>query len=623
MLRIDFETRGVVDLPKRGVHIYAADDNTEVWCMAYAFGDEPVEIWVAGEVLPNRIAQYVEDGGLVGAWNAAFELAIWNTIMGPRYGWPELRVEQCRCTMMMAAAMSLPLSLDKAAKALRLDVTKDMVGHRIMMRMAKPRKLEPLTWWDRPERTEKLYAYCKQDVEVERLAAGKLRDLSDSEQALWVLDQKINARGVPVDMDSVAWLIDWCESERERLNSRMASVTNGQVNDCTNVGLLAAFAGVASVAAGVMGEHISNSSGAIKEALELRMQYAKTSTKKLEAFQRGTMDDGAMRGIFQFYGAESTGRWSGRRVQPQNFPRPSCSQEEIERRIAERDFASLTEVSDCLRAMICAPEGTEFVCSDFSSIEARVLAWMAGEEGVLDIFKRGGDVYIHAAAGIFKVAEAAVDKSQRQIGKVAILALGYQGAKGAFNSMANAYGVMLPERQVENIVEGWRKANKQIVAWWYNLEETATKAIHNKGKKYTAGPVTLVHKLGHLWVKLPSGRLLCFPRAKIGTVKKPWGDGVGIKYVGENSYTRKVEWLTTYGGKICENIVQAVARDLLAEALVRVEAGGYQVCMHVHDEIVAVGDGLEKFEQIMAEAPAWADGLPLGAEGWQGRRFRK
>ena len=624
MLRIDFETRSTVDLPKRGVHVYAAREDTDAWCMAYAFDDEPVELWVRGQELPERIVRHVEAGGLVGAWNASFELAIWG-MLAARHGWPKLEVEQCRCTMMMAGAMSLPLGLDKCAKALSMDLEKDMQGHRLMMRMAKPRKLEPLTWWGTEERKEKLYSYCQQDVEVERSIAGKLRPLSDQEQALWVLDQKINNRGIPVDLVSVAWLIKWCKHERNRLDNEMWAITGGQVSDCSNVGGLAKFAGVKSVAAQALIDHIADSDGKIKEALMLRQQFAKTSTKKLEAFQLGTMPDGYMRGIFQFYGAGSTGRWAGRRVQPQNFPRPSCSQEEIERRIDELDFATLTEVSDCLRAMIAAHVG-ELVCADFSSIEARVLAWMAGEESVLDIFRGGGDIYIHAASGIYGVEGAEVTKDQRQIGKVAILALGYQGAKGAFNSMAANYGVVLPESQVTTIVEGWRGANKNIVKWWYALEAGATKAIRSRGDKVVVGPVTFRHVKGHLWLKLPSGRLLCFPRAKIGKITKPWGEGIGIKYVGENSYTRKTEWLTTYGGKICENIVQAVARDLLAEALVRVEAAGYEVCSHIHDEAVAhlhKGGSLEEFEQIMAYVPEWADGLPLGAEGWQGRRFRK
>lgn len=622
----DFETRAAKDLPKVGVHLYAADPDTDVWCLALAFNDEPVFLWTPGEDCPDRVREHIEGGGIFTAWNAAFELAIWNEIMVPRYGWPPLKPEQCRCTQMKAAAMSLPLGLDKCATALSLDISKDASGYRLMMRMAKPRSRDPLTWWDDEERRNRLYAYCLQDVEVERRIAKKLRPIKDSEQELWLLDQEINQRGVPVDLESVNWLIEWCNEERERLNHAMARVTKHAVRDCSDVSGLGRYAGVKSVAKDALDGHIEAAAGRKKKALELRRDYAKTSTKKLDALQRGTMDDGKMRGIFQFYGAESTGRWAGRRVQPQNFPRPECSQEEIERRLDERDFNSLAEVADCLRGMVAAQAGEKLVCADFSSIEARVLAWLAGSQKIIHAFRDGLDLYKVAAADIYGVEYEAVDKDQRQVGKVACLALGYQGAKGAFNAMGKGYGVSLPGARVENIVENWRKGNQEIVDYWYGLERAATKAIKNKGRKVKIGRGLFRHVKGHLWYKLPSGRLLCWPRAKIGVVQKPWGPAQGIKYVGENSYTRKAEWLTTYGGKLCENIVQATARDLLAEALIRVEGAGYSVVMHVHDEIVAGlhdGGSLEEFEQVMAEVPDWAEGLPLEAEGWVGRRFRK
>jgi len=621
-LRIDFETRATVDLVARGIDIYADDPNTDAWCMGWAFNDEPVQMWRMGEPLPSQVREHVEAGGLVGAWNAAFELGIWNRVMVERHGWPRLRPEQCRCTMVMAAAMSLPLSLDKCAKALSLDITKDMPGHRLMMRVSKPRTTEPLIWWDDEDRLRRLEEYCAQDVEVERRIARKLLPLSATEQELWVLDQTINQRGVPVDLASVEWLIDWCKQERKRLNKQMFKVTGGQVRDCSDVAGLARYAGVQSVAKAALEEHLKSATGKIAAALQLRQEFAKTSTKKLEAFRRGTMPDGRMRGIFQFYGAESTGRWAGRRVQPQNMPRPTCGQDEIERRLRERDFRSLRDVSDCLRAMIAAPQ---LVCADFSAIEARVLAWLSGQEDVLDVFREGGDLYKHAASGIYSVTYGDVDKDQRQIGKVAVLALGYQGAVGAFNAMAQSYGVVLPKPKIERIVKGWRDANPKTVQWWADLENGAERAIRKRGKRIVAGGIPFRHAKGHLWLKLPSGRMLCFPRAKIGSVEKPWGTADGIKYVGENSYTRKVEWLTTYGGKIAENITQAVARDLLAAAMVRVEAAGHEVVMHVHDELVAVKDGadLKEFEQLMAEAPEWAAGLPLAAEGWIGERYRK
>jgi len=938
ILRADFETRSIIDLPKTGVNIYADHPYTDAWCMAYAFNDEPVKIWIKGEPLPARIEAHIIDGGLFGAWNAHFELAIWNKIMVVRYGWPPLDVRQCRCSMMMSAAMSLPAGLDKSTQALNLKITKDMAGHRLMMQMSRPRRINEdgtPVWWDDDGRKNRLYEYCKTDVEAERAAASKLRPLRASEADLYVLDYEINQRGVPVDLLNTRKLIKWCGNQRNDLDKQMRKITKSKVNSCSDLVGLKAFAGVSSVAKASLEKAIASNKGRIQEALMLRRDYAKTSTKKLEAFDRGTMDDGFMRGILQFYGAESTGRWSGRRVQPQNFPRPECDQDEIERRINEFDFKSLAEVSDCLRGMIAAPEGEELVCSDFNSVEARGLAWMAGQQNVLKAFIDGKDLYKVAAMDIYGADYDDVTKDQRQVGKVACiaegelvltdhglcpiekvrscarvwdgvewvkhdgpifkgvrdvityqnltatkdhavwtasgrqalfdecarneiplaetgngglairlgesdipisdeekrvpastcpvcgllrgemdkfiqpveeqnqrvpellpaeahpqmvgspsnggeeamhqprgpfveelrgagdqvqvlvgvgsgavdtgepwpspglgdrqdqqqqalragepalgdtrtanaehpkiniteqlgvqtervalrekhrsaevekrvdpqantrpsrtgsggkaqkvaghprtsrvydllncgprhrftvsgvlvhncLALGYQGAKGAFNAMAVGYGVQLKDDQVEKIVENWRKANTHIVNWWYDLERGATKAINNPGTKVSVDRTILTHKRGHLWLKLPSGRLLCFPRCKMAPVTKPWGGRqMSITYMGENSFTHKVERLSTYGGKIAENIVQALCRDLLAEALIRVEAAGYRVVMHIHDEIVAYlhdGGSLEEFENIMAEVPEWAEGMPIAAEGWTGRRYRK
>ena len=632
VLRGDFETRSVIDLPKRGVHIYASDPDTDVWCFAYAFNEEPVDIWIKGDPLPKRIETHIKSGGIFKAWNASFELAIWNSIMVLRYGWPILKIEQCRCSMASAGAMSLPLGLDKSAKALNVDDEKDAEGYRLMLRMSKPRKINDIgeiTWWKEPARLERLYEYCKQDVEVERSVDKKTRPLKDSEQKLWELDQIINNRGVPVDIVSVKSAIKWCDNERTKLNDEMAEATKYQVRDCSDIVGLQAFAGVTSVAKGELDKHIETAKGPILKALKLRREFAKTSTKKLEAFERGTMRDGRMRGIFQFYGAPSTGRWAGRRVQPQNFPRPTCSQQEIERRIDEMDMGSLQGVSDCLRGMISAPEGKELICADFASIEARVLAWMAGQKDVLEVFKSGGDMYKHAATGIYNVKYAEVTKDMRQIGKVAVLALGYGGSKGAFNSMAKGYGVEMTAKQVEGIVKKYREANNHIVNWWWSLERGATRAIkfqRDGGKIIKAGGTVFRHNKGHLWLKLPSGRLMCFPRARLEDVTKAWGTSEGITYVGENNYTKKLERLNTYGGKLAENIVQAIARDLLAEAMLRLENANYKICGHIHDEIVAImpeGGSLKQFETLMSANPDWAKGLPLGAEGWVGRRYRK
>lgn len=648
-LHIDFETRSLADLKDVGLDNYARDPSTEVWCMAWAFDDEPVSLWPVDDYLLD-VHQHVAEGGIVVGHNVAFELAIWNNVMAPRYGWPALKPEQCLCTMSMAYAMSLPGSLENAAAAVGLTNGKDMKGHRLMLQMSRPRRVEPdgtPIWWDDEARKQKLFDYCKQDVEVERELSKRLMPLSEQEQAVWLLDYQINQEGVYVDIPAIKAAIKIVEKEQHRLDAEIRRVTDGAVGACTEaVALTRWITGLGIELSGVAKSDVVELLGraelpsAVHKALKLRQEAAKSSTAKLYAMgEAASITDYRIRGLFQYHGA-GTGRWAGRKVQLQNLPRPSMKQDAIDavldalpQGISAEDIdcfygPPMTVVADCLRGFITAAPGHELIAADFSAIEARVIAWLAGEEKVLDIFRTHGKIYEHAAAGIYGKKMETVTKDERQIGKVAVLALGYQGGVGAFQTMARGYGVKVSDTRADEIKSAWRDIHPKIVAYWYALEAAALNAVRYTGDTFTAGAkgreVKFKKKGSFLWCLLPSGRMLCYPYAKV--VEGKFGNDA-LQYKSVNGLTRK--WVDTdsYGGKLCENVTQAVARDLLAEAMLRLSQSGYKIVSHVHDEIVIEAPlqsvTVETIEQLMSEAPAWAAGLPLAAEGWAGKRYRK
>lgn len=703
---IDFETRSAADLTKVGADAYSQHISTDVLCMAMAFGDEPVQLWYPDVTSKEphftlmRLMDHVEAGGEVRGHNiGGFEMLIWNNVCALKYGWPELYIEQCKCTMAMAYAMALPGSLDDASRAAGIPYEKDMKGQRVMMQLSQPRAFaadgSPI-WWEKsevPEKYEQLYSYCKTDVEVERALCKRLMRLTPNEQRLWELDYLINRRGVYVDLPAARAAIDIVEAEKVRLNERMRTVTGNAVAMCTATGQLADWlkvqgVQVPSVAKADVTEMLTKEIPAVcREALLLRQEAAKTSTAKLQAMIYGASAGGRMRGLFQYHGA-STGRWSGRRVQLQNLPRPKLKQEDIDHvfRILEspvyrfpkvkaeaiknRAGAPLSAISDCIRGMLRARPGYEFIACDFSAIEARVIAWLAGEERVLEVFRGDGKIYELSAADVYGCKKEDITKEdpRRQVGKVTILAFGYQGGVGAVQTMARGYGVKLEptfdalwaratddNKRIAKFIwelnghkhdisqkefvasdlikQYWREANPNIVNYWGRLEQAAIAAVENPGQKYSAGAaghqIVYVVNGSFLWCKLPSGRVLCYPYPKVssmqafeGSVSKPT-----LTYMTVDSYTKKWERRKSYGGLLAENVTQAVARDLLSDAIFRLEEAKYPVVMHIHDETVSevpAGFGsVHEVEQILSKVPAWANGLPVAAEGWRGERFRK
>ena len=514
---------------------------------------------------------------------------------------------------------------------------------------------EPV-WREDETKLQALYAYCKQDVNVERELFHRLIALSAHETSVFQLDHRINQRGIAVDQLAVSAAITLVEDEKARLDNLIRNVSRNQIASTSAVADITRFilsvgvknAGGDGIAKGEVDALLAdkNLPPLAREVLLIRKEAAKSSTAKLTGMRDRACEDGRLRSIVQYHGA-GTGRWAGRGVQVQNFPRPTLAQDDIDKVIgglvAREMPASLIEVlygsplsvmSDCLRGMMIAPKGKDLIGCDYNAIEARVLAWLAGEEKILRAFRKNEDVYKLAAADIYGNTPLTVTKEQRQIGKVATLALGYQGGKGAFLQMAKNYGIVVSEARAEEIKNAWREKNDSIVRYWYAVDKAAIDAVRSPGKATVAGPagreVKYQVKGSFLRCLLPSKRILYYPYPKYEQVDTPWGSKTwAVTYMGENSQSKKWERQKGYGGIFVENITQAVARDLLVEGLTNLESHGYAVVLHVHDEIVVEipesfpDTALQEVERLMSLTPSWAKDLPVSAEGWRGKRYRK
>ena len=634
VVSIDFETRSAVDLRKTGVYKYASDPSTDIWCMAYkAPWSDDVQVWLPSDELDTRLAGWIIGGGLLSAWNANFERTIWNEIMTERYEWPPTKIKQWRCTMAQASAMGLPRALGQAASVLGVEEQKDKTGAALMLRMARPRKVNAdgsYTWWNTKDKIDTLVAYCIQDVKTELSVAATLNDMPDSERRLYQLDQRINDRGVKVDLDLIERVSKLANSASENIDAEIKRLTNGQVKAATNaMDLTAWLRSYGLQVKSVDKQTVTRMLGMeklhpiIKQVLRLRQDGAKSSTAKYDAMVNAANADNRMRGLLMYHGA-ATGRWSGRLVQPQNFPRPQKKQDELDQIIAklkaDEDVseygAGTVLASDLLRSMLIAEDGHRLMFADYSAIEARVLAWIAGQTDLVETFRKGGDVYKEMASAIYNVNVESVTDGQRQVGKMAILGCGYGMGGKRFAEQCATMGINVDEDEAKRIVSVYREKNDRIAQYWRNSENEFVEMVKGAGR------------VGSVGLPLPSGRSLTYHNPRIIQRETPWGAMRDTAQVDTlNSVTRQWVSQIIWGGLLTENVVQATARDLMATAMMALELKGYNVILSVHDEIISeVPDdfgSLEEMIEIMTRVPAWADGCPVNAEGKVGKRYRK
>lgn len=671
---IDFETFSELDLSKAGAHAYAESDKTGIYTLGYALENGAVHSWRPGLAFPEDLAEWVGAGKPVVAHNAAFEFEIWNQTLA-KYcpGVPRLKIEQLDDTMARALALALPAKLGDLAKVMGLAVEKDAAGHRLMLLMCKPNpralKKGTVEYYSDQSRLLRLEEYCRTDVEVERQIDRLLPPLTPAERRIWELDHAINSRGVLLDLPAIRGAQEVIAEEISARNSELKKLTEGAVNKVSSAKAILEWLCSRGVDAADLTKatvtkllDATSEGSAERRVLEIRQEAGKASVAKYKAMEAAVSKDGRARGLLAYGGAGRTLRWAGRRVQPQNFTRPEIDQEDIDGLIDclgqpfARDAIELvygppvTRLADCLRGMLIAAPGHEFIAADLANIEGRFAAWCAGEGWKIQAFVdfdagTGPDLYKVSYGRAFGIDPSLVDKIQRQIGKVMELALQYQGGFGAFETMAAGYDVtvvpdevspprnakfVLKASEVRNIVSAWRDAHPNFCCTWRDLETCAIWACRNPGESCQTrnGKVRFVRLKRFLFAVLPSGRALAYFSAHVG--EKPDASGhmrAALRYEGMNSYTHKWDVIDTYGGKLFENIVQAGSRDILANGLLEAEAAGMPVVLHVHDEIVtepmAGAFSVLDLERAMCTLPPWANGLPVAASGWVGRRYQK
>ena len=675
---IDFETRSACSLKKCGTWVYSTHPSTEVLCLVFRLPQwvgGRTEVWHPAfpqlgldECQPEALLElltWIADGGLVEAHNVWFEFCIWKNQMVAKYGWPEIPLEQWRCSAAKAATFALPRGLDDAAKALKLPIQKDADGSKVMMKMTKPRKsrkkereawakagVRPprYLWHESVELLDRLIAYCRQDVLAEEGISNSLLDLPESELAIFQMDLRMNLEGFQLDKPAVKCALRLIREESKILNRELSELTGRKVRRATQRARMVAWFADQGLALpdtqkatldGLLDatghSALSGCGPHVRRALEIVRALGRSSTAKFRAMKAQLGTDSRVRGGLLYYGA-TTGRWAGKGVQPHNFPKGSqkVEQEALwaalkteNRDVIARDYRSVMEaLSNGLRGTIVPRSGCQLYVADYAAIEARVVLWLADAQGALDIFREGRDIYCEMASSIYEYPCTKDDHpTERALGKIAVLGLGYQMGAGKFQATCGNFGIDIDEEMAIKVVDAYRLRFWEVPELWKQQERAAMQAVRT-GKHVHTPKATWFTDRRFLYCRLPSGRCLVYPYPLVQSKQMPWGESRdGLTFMGVDGYTHQWRRQHTYGGMLVENQTQAVARDIMAAAMLRAQQTDYRVILSVHDELIAeapLGYGsVPEFEQVMATVPVWAKGCPIEAAGWRGPRYKK
>jgi DNA polymerase bacteriophage-type len=669
-VHIDMETRSLADLKVTGAYRYAQDPSTMVLCMAYAFGDSPVKLWTMDSAPPKDLwAAALDPEVRFAAFNVGFERRIWHFVLHQRLGWPELPVERWHDTQADALAVGFPADLKRCAEALGVEFKKDASGTRLITLLCKPIKGTTKFRGKREfiDQYAELYEYCRQDVRAERAIAKALpiaTTADGQERAVWMMTERINDRGVPVDLALAQALWSLIEIDlKDRSVEEITDLTDGQVTSGTQVSRILSL--LENPLPDLTAGRVKNTltcpllSDHDRALLEARQIVSNRSTAKYDRMLKSAGDDGFVRDILQYHGA-ATGRYAGRGIQIQNFPRESPKDaDEIAKFVSnpvydliqiEQKYGPVQKIAKkLLRSTIRAPYRHTLVCRDYSSIEAVGTAWTVRDEAQLDSFRAKKDIYIVTAAEMYHIPEETIGKEsmERQAGKIAVLACGYQGGWRALRDFALGYGIHWTPKQAWEIVQRFRTARPRLVAAWENFDQAAVMALRRPGVPHLVEGTAFAEfcMLGrHLRMTLANGKAIWFPDAQIRTVTMQYEDPEG----NVRSFTREAVthmWMNTqaqwvrrsiHGGSLFQSYVQAICREIMVEAMLRLESAGWPLIMSVHDEVVALVPkgsvfdpsvlrvrSVQDFEDIMVRPPEWALDFPIRASGWEGERYRK